>query len=326
MINFFSDIKICKGFLCSTIIDLSKKCFYQLSNELLENILNQSEKVDEDILSFLSENELVNNFEQHIELFIPINLSYDKFELKKIDTVFIEFLPSHFKWFNLTFFQQLEENINLIINLEKGIEDPDLSKLLDVCNEFVSQLPIDSIQIITAKNMTEFHLDKNDSRVIVSESKEFPLLKTELNLYVESLHRHTYFNKNIFINSNEEIKNAFESEKSYGTISELKDFSGILDIVKDVNFQKYWRVNKGKCDVCKDCEFQNICIDDRLPYQRKDGSWYHKKECVYNPYISKWEKEEGYLSLEEVGIFSGHNGYKRDNGKIASINDALWGE
>ena len=69
-----------------------------------------------------------------------------------------------------------------------------------------------------------------------------------------------------------------------------------------------------------------MCVDNRLPYQRKNGNWYHKKECNYNPYISKWKGEEGYHTIEACGVITNENGYYRDDERIASINKGLWSE
>ncbi len=69
-----------------------------------------------------------------------------------------------------------------------------------------------------------------------------------------------------------------------------------------------------------------MCVDNRLPYQRKDGSWYHKTECNYNPYICKWKDEEGYQAFEEIGVISNENGFSINHEKIAAINKILWEE
>ena len=69
-----------------------------------------------------------------------------------------------------------------------------------------------------------------------------------------------------------------------------------------------------------------MCVDNRLPYKRKENEWFHKIECKYNPYIAKWEGEEGYQTLEECGVLSNEKGFSIDHEKIAKINAVLWDE
>ena len=85
-------------------------------------------------------------------------------------------------------------------------------------------------------------------------------------------------------------------------------------------------MKKDETDVCKDCEFRHMCVDNRLPYERSPNEWYHKIECNYNPYIAKWEGEEGYRTLAECGVISNEEGFSIDHEKIAEINEELWGE
>jgi len=89
---------------------------------------------------------------------------------------------------------------------------------------------------------------------------------------------------------------------------------------------KLWFIHKDLIDVCKDCEYRHMCVDSRLPNQRKDESSYHEEECSYNPYICKWKGEEGYKTLEECGVISNDQGFSIDHDKIASLNEKLWAD
>jgi len=145
-------------------------------------------------------------------------------------------------------------------------------------------------------------------------------------MFTEAQQHHTYFNRKLYIGSNGELKNAPECEESFGNINNLSDATQLKELVATPAFQQYWFVRKDECDVCKDCEFRYMCTDNRLPHQRTDGSWYHKQECNYNPYISKWKGEEGYRTLAESGIVSNADGFSIDTEKVAALNTSLWGE
>jgi len=147
-----------------------------------------------------------------------------------------------------------------------------------------------------------------------------------IELLTESQAHHTYFNRKLHIGPNGEIKNAPECNETFGYIQDIESPEQLKAIVQTPEFQKYWFVHKEITDVCKDCEFRHMCVDNRLPHQRTENEWYHKTECNYNPYIAKWQGEEGYRTLAECGVISNENGFSIDHEKIAEINKELWGE
>ena len=97
-------------------------------------------------------------------------------------------------------------------------------------------------------------------------------------------------------------------------------------IINSNEFQNLWFSTKEITDICKSCEFRNMCFDNRTPKKRLDNTWYHNTECNYNPYIAKWAGEEGYKTLSECGIISNEDGFSIDEEKIAKINAELWGD
>lgn len=162
---------------------------------------------------------------------------------------------------------------------------------------------------------------KNLSRIEI----DFMNFTVNIALFSESIHHNTYYNRKFFISGNGTIKNTAESELSFGKIQNYKDLEELKLIIGCSKFQEYWFINKDIIDVCKDCEFRHMCVDACLPVKRTNGSWYRSQECNYNPYICKWDDEEGYVHLEESGIVCNNYGYNRDEIKIAKINEKLWG-
>jgi hypothetical protein len=69
-----------------------------------------------------------------------------------------------------------------------------------------------------------------------------------------------------------------------------------------------------------------MCVDNRVPIKRKKDEWYHKTECNYNPYIAKWQEEEGYKTLEECGVVSDENELQINHKQLEEINTQLWGD
>lgn len=176
-------------------------------------------------------------------------------------------------------------------------------------NEYFKKYPI-------IKNFTVFENVKNKNNF----ERFMPTFGNNFDLYKESQLHNVYFNRKMYINRDLEIKNSLETQFSYGRIDEIN----IFDLLDDQEFVKYWYSSKSKTDVCKDCEFRNICVDNRVPLIRGTNEWYHETECQYNPYIAKWQGEDGYQSLEKCGILSNENGFHINYEKIDGINKHLW--
>lgn len=175
------------------------------------------------------------------------------------------------------------------------------------------------------KNLEDvIHFVTVNRKINFNKSKNEFFINNEL--FNESQKHHTYFNQKLFIGPSGEIKNAPECDEIFGNIKEINNPEELKKIISTPEFQKYWNVHKDIQDVCKDCEFRYMCIDNKIPSQRTENEWYHKIECNYNPYIAKWEGEDGYKTLAECGVISNENGFSIDHEKIAEINKELWGE
>ena len=111
----------------------------------------------------------------------------------------------------------------------------------------------------------------------------------------EALHHNTCLNRKIYIDKEGNIKNCPFFHKIYGNI--MKD--DVKEIISTPSFQKFWNIKKDEIKVCKDCEFRYICTDCRVFIKDKNDIYSQPEKCSYNPYIAKWEGEEGYYSVEE---------------------------
>jgi SPASM domain peptide maturase of grasp-with-spasm system len=173
-------------------------------------------------------------------------------------------------------------------------------------------------------------------------------------LFTESQLHNTYFNRKLSIDAEGSIKNSPELPWHYGNVSDTKLEEAIKDEGTDTDFFKKYALylkaqNEGKeyaldfektrpafnalyfihkemIDVCKECEFRHMCVDACVPVQRADNTWYRSQECNYNPYICKWEGEEGYQKLAETGVVCNNDGFSINHEKVAAINEVLWAE
>lgn len=137
-----------------------------------------------------------------------------------------------------------------------------------------------------------------------SISQEF--FTVDRSLFIESIKYNTYYNKKLLIDKNGEIKKSYFDDKTYGNIHNCN----LEKLASNENFTSLHKINKDLITVCKDCEFRRMCIDHRVPKQRVDNTWYFESDCDYNPYIAKWKHENGFKSLDDIGI---KNNFKEFN-------------
>jgi SPASM domain peptide maturase of grasp-with-spasm system len=139
-----------------------------------------------------------------------------------------------------------------------------------------------------------------------SNIKNIDLFQINPVLFAESLKFNTYYNRKLFIDKNGMIKNGPLSETVCGNVYTDPAWN---KVIKNKDFKKLWKVKKEAISICKICEFRHMCTDARIPLQHENSNgWYHITECNYNPYISKWKGEPGYVSLEQSGITVNKNG------------------
>ena len=135
-------------------------------------------------------------------------------------------------------------------------------------------------------------------------------------MFFESKLYNSYFNKKLFID---------DVGKYYLTYKYEESINIDLDNI-ETDPPKLWKTNKDKIDICRDCEFRYMCIDSRIPKQRLDNTWYYETECDYNPYISKWKGEGGYINLEETGVMCNDIFFKKDENLIKAHQERLWSD
>jgi len=152
-------------------------------------------------------------------------------------------------------------------------------------------------KIITPKEQKSGIIAYNSSDINLKELELIKNIKYYFNvnveLFSEAQKYNVYYNKKISIDYSGKIKNCISNEKNFGNITNTK----LSDIIEDKKFNYLWNINKDKIETCKDCEFRYMCIDPRIPERNTKNCWKCKSECRYNPYIAKWEGEDGYVTV-----------------------------
>ena len=117
-----------------------------------------------------------------------------------------------------------------------------------------------------------------------------------MNSFIEAKHYNLYYNKKVCIDSSGNLKNCLSNIDIFGNINKDK----IGEIIKDKKFTSLWNIKKDNIKVCQDCEFRYMCNDPKIPKKYKTNIWEYKLECKYNPYLAKWNGEQGYLSIAQM--------------------------
>ena len=116
-----------------------------------------------------------------------------------------------------------------------------------------------------------------------------------INTFTEAQCHNTCLNRKVSINKSGEICNCPSMTNTFGNIKN----KSIKEVIENPDFTKLWSINKDDIDVCKDCEYRYICTDCRAFLRDKNDIKSQPDKCRYNPYISKWEGEEGYIDVYE---------------------------
>lgn len=196
----------------------------------------------------------------------------------------------------------LELNDTYICNIEIFLNNCEFEndlKSLFLINHSVSKF----VFFNSDYDSSSFLDDSRKIQIIHSVSPSISFLSIEkifivnMLFFIESVSRNAYYNKKLFIDEKCNLLNSYKSSP----ILHIKDFQ-VNNFLKVKSIDKYWRINKDLIDICMDCEFRYMCYDPRLPEEKSKNKWTYNSNCHYNPYISKWSNEEGFIAVEEWRI------------------------
>lgn len=116
--------------------------------------------------------------------------------------------------------------------------------------------------------------------------------------YTEAIHFNSCLNRKLCVDSHGNIKNCPCSTHFFGNIQN----DSLQSVVRTPEFQSLGKISKDMIEICKFCEFRYACPDCRIhTVHRKRLS--HPEYCKYNPFIGRWEHEEGFLSVDSCGKY-----------------------
>lgn len=350
MYQIYNNIFFCKGYNRTLIYDSLKAEIHFIPNHYFEvlksnDYCTDKNDIDQDLFSFLRDKELIfesneelrecfPNFNEDVE--IPYDLMTVVIELSEINALHLnklnnEGVNGQIPQFNFIFSEYTTVKALELFRDFINENEADTFELTFIngfeYTERLFELLESTNKIISINNFTDLKIvDKSNKKNRFDNNVDEISLRISPNLltYFESSKHHVYFNRKLFIGKNTEIKNVFETVSEFGYLKDLPDVN-IKSLISQNGFKEFWNVKKEDTLICSDCEFKRLCVDNRIPINI-NGKWKHETECDYNPYVSKWKHEEGYLSLSECGVRIDLDHVVVDKGSISALNFQLWGE
>lgn len=328
--HLFASCILVKGHKRSCIYDLQREDFEYIPNalhEILEEhkdisftkLLNSFEFNEDketlfDYFNFLYNKEFIffsnlksSSFPKYqIEFSKPYNVStmivdIDSFEMNFINILLNNIFKVKVECLVLRFINTTYDTIIAVLKEFNNMPTRIIQVLIDKKTTIEKHLVEsvfkinDRVSLIVSASEEEYS-DQFAGGIFFSTKKDIINVKNEitdisdftpnLDLYMESRLYNAFYNRRVYIDLNGCILRYEGDEMIFGNISDM-DLSEIL-LIPD--FRNYWHVKKDDIQVCRDCEYKYMCVDNRLPVKTNDLFWEFEKECNYNPYNSKWKK------------------------------------
>lgn len=321
-INFqiHNSCKLVKAYNTYVIYDLLKSKFHLIPNEIGKYFSNNSNRKKLSIEGELALKQLLKEdivFVNNKKVYSNLMKFTSDFEIPcTISNLIIDYSNFLTKKENGLIILDIVENL-LIKNMQITLNSSfDINRITEFLNLFSTSI-LQHIEIIILDYCVRYSdlnlLIKNDrvnSAIFIREQKNLIKKKGKIiflnkkiyltgthpikfsidkNLFDESQQFNTYFNKKLYISKNGNVSNAPECQETFINIFKTKPFPFLYKMIESKKFQKYWKIRKDICNVCKDCEYRYMCVDNRLPYLAENGFWSHNEECNYNPYTQEWK-------------------------------------
>lgn len=109
-------------------------------------------------------------------------------------------------------------------------------------------------------------------------------VQDNLQFYNEGLKFNSCLNKKLSIDKNGNIKNCPSMKIGFGNYHDIS----VNEVLKIEDFSKLWNLSKDKINICKVCEFRNMCTDCRAYVEDPDDILSKPLKCNYDPYTATW--------------------------------------
>ncbi|WP_231460240.1 MULTISPECIES: hypothetical protein [unclassified Pedobacter] len=360
MNNLFLRNQLCvpvNGYNRAIIYDILRKDYFLIPKEHYD-LLDTNDFIQFDKIKDVAERDELIDFLMKEEIIFRLSNK----EQKKHFTILDKNFETPNRVTNVIIHSNIDSNFLNLIKVEYLLNLSIISENIDEnlfsILEKVSQLEIDSIYLYIeninienleaykkqiAKYSIIFSVNFFNSKNVVEKTQlsqniyynfyeeEFSTYKRNLSIdklvintehFLESNNFHSYYFGKIYIDETGNIKNGLNNLESFGSIKSMT-LTQFLEIISSSKYNELGEIKKHQMLVCKDCEFRYMCVDSRVPSKGAEH-WFHHSECTYNPYISKWNNEEGYLNLKDSGVTISESGCTINEEKLSENFDRIW--
>lgn len=344
------------GFNRAVIYDLGRKDYHFISNEHY-HILNTDSFIDFTRISDLSERSELIDFLLNLEIIFEVASTQEEKRFPKISKAlhhtnqlthavvhsnihnnFIDFISQHHLQ-NLSIISpQIDDKLINVMESFAHLEIDGIylyierfdEKSLEKYERELARQPVFSVNFFGADRPHTKLKDNIYYNFFTENFADYQQLLTKDKLFVnqdfflEAYNKHSYYNGKIYIDQSGNIKNGLNNLQNFGNITSMT-YDEFHQIINGNSFLDLGNLNKKQTLVCQHCEFRYMCTDTRVP-EKGAKYWFHHFECVYNPFISRWNDEEGYLNLKESGITVSESGCTINKDKLSETFNKIWSE
>lgn len=356
-LRFFSQVVFCSGYTRFLVLDMTTGQIhfypakigqlisdevYQSSIERISEKLNsQDRELFQSVIDDLVSNNLgfitntpcrfpsmTGDYNQKYSDFENAHVIFSKSSLTHLKELMRVLDKADIKAVKLDFTSLEEQEILTILHEFNTSGVYSIECIIDLKNDKLSGEHIDNIcsvngavTMLSILNPPIEALEYSSEVFISNAHKPYPKIVPSFELYCEAINVNPYYNGKLFIGSSGEVKMSEKANRIHGYVSEA---SINQVIAEDINLKKFWGISKDLIDVCKDCEFRYFCVDDRQPKARDNGTFFFEEECRFNPYISRWSDELGYMKLIETGVNVTESETLVNSDKVIETNKQVW--
>lgn len=293
---------------------------FEFKNISYSNLLDKFETIEdkknlEDYFNFLFQKEFIffsklncEFFpEYNIEYFKPYNFSCLIIDIKVIHLEYlkhlkIEITNSKVECIVFRFIDPTENNIETIVKLFNDIPVRTIQLFVDdkkeIINSFFEKIILlnNRVSTILKYNSKKEAVKKIQKGIVISSKRDVLNSKMKINsiadfdvnmeLFMESKLYNNFYNKRAYIDLKGDVYRTENDLVFFGNINS----SSLLNIAKEKKFKEFWNITKDKIEICKDCEYRYMCVDNRLPLFKNDSNlWVLEGVCNYDPYKAIWK-------------------------------------
>lgn len=353
VVTLYPNIIPVKGFNRSLLMDLQNGKPYLVPNDLVDYVEQPAHPRFEAYDRFILENELGILADPELrDSLKPLPLEH--YPATKISSAILE-LDEHSSWNLASVLSSLDALGTQFLEV-RFLDYPSLTSCFHLLREHTNDSTIEFIQVLVPfdpelKHFLDETLEERFlrlSKILVYRAPSgfelndhfYDLVFTKqesvsheycgnsspeyftINLpsYVRNRHFNSCLAHKISIDRNGYICNCPSMSRKYAHADSVT----LSEIIALDEFRETWKYTKDRVWICSDCEFRWMCPDCRVFIQDEANPLSKPSKCRYNPYISKWETETGYLPEHESGVSVQDNRLHIDTEKLHRLNTELW--